>query len=731
MAEARRTPISKGVRNRSLTPPKESVPEGDGVPEPLHGTIPDFVYQTHVIDGRIVKRKVDFATHMASLGYVVSKKNASAASEPPAVATPPSASRRGRAEATGGASARGRSRDVKVEEERRAKPKEPRARAASVGARVNPKGILKPKMDEDPFGWIGTTEYLPLPNSPPTRATSRTQPLRPRAKLAAKSTEFEERPLDEQLEALEGSDYGDHCPEYYEAIPEFGVAESLGFHDDRWTPEQWLAWQKMTWTETQAEYGEDTLYDYAQEDKDHPDDEEPPGDKDGEEYEDEEYYEEDDEPDLPKKEKKKKKKHPGDDDGGDDSPDDDDDGSEPSDDDDDGKSKKVSRKKIPEWGKELLRAQAKLENDKKRSEEKLERAQRVRMTMPDKIDLGKLPTAPHVRQWLTTARHVIEQISFGDDKLVEWWDEIVTVPRRIDVHKPGEYKNVDMLIKTAMLKAQGNGDFASEVFKLSEEYQALTPPQTLAGREIVWMMLKRNRLHSSAQDFVQLEQLGQLKVQGNRVAKFQFSWDYLLAEMRKLPTPDILEYLYLKAIADCEVLKEDIARYKRMVSMFPDRRSYKWLKEIVKNYIARIRRDENNALHTAYVKRLGGGDTPMPHLGLGMAGARRKKGKGKTKAKAKERQKAKVARTLPNSSPHLEDREAERAKVKEKTRASVPQAKDRRQASHALFAIALTTGERIVHRKGTTRAKDHPERGKVKARAKEESRRIPSHAGTS
>ena len=90
-----------------------------------------------------------------------------------------------------------------------------------------------------------------------------------------------------------------------------------------------------------------------------------------------------------------------------------------------------------------------------------------------------------------------------------------------------------------------------------------------------------------------------------------------------------------------------------------------------------------------------------------------------------------MARTSPSSSPHLEDREAERAKVREKIRASVPQAKDRRQESHALFAIAPTTGERIVRRKETVRAKDHPERGKVKARAKEESRRIPSHAGTS
>ena len=90
-----------------------------------------------------------------------------------------------------------------------------------------------------------------------------------------------------------------------------------------------------------------------------------------------------------------------------------------------------------------------------------------------------------------------------------------------------------------------------------------------------------------------------------------------------------------------------------------------------------------------------------------------------------------MARTSPRSSPHLEDREAERATVKEKIRASVPQAKDRRQESRALFAIALTTGERIVRRKETIRAKDHPARGKVKARVKEESRRILYHGGTS
>ncbi len=113
---------------------------------------------------------------------------------------------------------------------------------------------------------------------------------------------------------------------------------------------------------------------------------------------------------------------------------------------------------------------------------------------------------------MITARHTIEQISFGDEKLVAWWDEITTAPRRIDLHKPGDYKNVDMLIKSAMLKAQGKGDFASEVFKLSEEYQALKPSQTLAGREIVWMMLKRNRLHCSALAHVQLEHLGMLKI---------------------------------------------------------------------------------------------------------------------------------------------------------------------------------------------------------------------------
>ncbi len=75
--------------------------------------------------------------------------------------------------------------------------------------------------------------------------------------------------------------------------------------------------------------------------------------------------------------------------------------------------------------------------------------------------------------------------------------------------------------------------------------------------------------------------------------------------MAKQPTPDVLEYIYLHAIENCEVLKSDIQRYKRKAEKFPTKRSYGWLKGIVKNYVVRIKRRENNALYTAWIKKLG------------------------------------------------------------------------------------------------------------------------------
>ncbi len=97
--------------------------------------------------------------------------------------------------------------------------------------------------------------------------------------------------------------------------------------------------------------------------------------------------------------------------------------------------------------------------------------------MPDKHDFGYLPTTPQTRVWLLAIRHHIERVSFGDENLVKWWDEIVTASKRVHQNKPGEYKAVDMLVKSAMLKIQGEGDFASEVFRLSDKYQAQTPPK--------------------------------------------------------------------------------------------------------------------------------------------------------------------------------------------------------------------------------------------------------------
>ncbi len=72
--------------------------------------------------------------------------------------------------------------------------------------------------------------------------------------------------------------------------------------------------------------------------------------------------------------------------------------------------------------------------------------------MPDKLDLSYLPNTPQTRALMVHARHTIERISFGDDQLVEWRDEIVNATKRVQLNKPGGYTDVDMLIKSAMLK---------------------------------------------------------------------------------------------------------------------------------------------------------------------------------------------------------------------------------------------------------------------------------------
>ncbi len=60
-----------------------------------------------------------------------------------------------------------------------------------------------------------------------------------------------------------------------------------------------------------------------------------------------------------------------------------------------------------------------------------------------------------MRQWLMNARHQIEKVAFGVMKVVDWWDEIITTPKRVYLDKRGEYKDIDVLIKSAMIKMHG------------------------------------------------------------------------------------------------------------------------------------------------------------------------------------------------------------------------------------------------------------------------------------
>ncbi len=105
-AAARRTPVPKGARNRPLSPPKESAPKEVEFHSPQNDPIPDFVYETREVGGVMARRKVAITEYMASIGCLLPKKDPSAASAPIAVAPPSQASLRGRAEATGGVSAR-------------------------------------------------------------------------------------------------------------------------------------------------------------------------------------------------------------------------------------------------------------------------------------------------------------------------------------------------------------------------------------------------------------------------------------------------------------------------------------------------------------------------------------------------------------------------------------------------------------------------------------------------
>ena len=97
-----------------------------------------------------------------------------------------------------------------------------------------------------------------------------------------------------------------------------------------------------------------------------------------------------------------------------------------------------------------------IEQLNKKLSDKLTRSQVVRKTEPDHINLPPNPTAPHVRNWWLTAKHLVQAAALGHEDAAAWWDEIKTTTNIIKLNDPGElFKSLDMKIKTCMLKNQG------------------------------------------------------------------------------------------------------------------------------------------------------------------------------------------------------------------------------------------------------------------------------------
>ena len=160
----------------------------------------------------------------------------------------------------------------------------------------------------------------------------------------------------------------------------------------------------------------------------------------------------------------------------------------------------------------------------------------------DKIELPKgLPVAQEWIAWKQELSMALYQASPVDPTYIaKWLNEVRSGVAREALRNPGPHlagidQKLAAALTTRLRNMKAENILYSEVVDESQRIQSLDPPQVLAGREILLMILDRKRCHESMEpiyrtyDVVRFEWMGDEKI-----AEFNLGWNRTVREMRRM-----------------------------------------------------------------------------------------------------------------------------------------------------------------------------------------------------
>ena len=251
----------------------------------------------------------------------------------------------------------------------------------------------------------------------------------------------------------------------------------------------------------------------------------------------------------------------------------------------------------------------------------------------DSIKLLSLPEPAQFRAWRYSARSNVVAASNNPEAAFKWIKEVEATGAKVeDFQNSGKFVTLDTKLASS-LNAIARGELGRKLTLLSEREDR--EGRLAKGRQLLRVVYDHFKIDEFAGVLYELTDLMAVKIRNDNPSPkqlewFMTTWESTLAGMKKEPTDDVLEALFLERVRDCQCIAQDIGVYDRAKEGEPER-SYAFLVEAVTRFIERKRRKDNRkAVQLALTNATSGKAQPT-------VPAPKKKGKKKGDGKGKRR----------------------------------------------------------------------------------------------
>jgi hypothetical protein len=208
------------------------------------------------------------------------------------------------------------------------------------------------------------------------------------------------------------------------------------------------------------------------------------------------------------------------------------------------------------------------------------------------VKVPAFPTPPQYRQWRHAICIAVAAASGRGEQGYAWClraeDQAVSFD---DLADSEGYDTLDIKLSSA-LTLIASGDLGLRI-SLAVDRQK-QQGRVLKGRQIIWLVHDHHKLDDERGAMYDYADLQAIKFKGdNNLERFMNTWEMVLQGMTEPPPPRFIEITFFDQLKGSKALETEIGIYER-ASKPSYYRSYEFLVESVRRFIARRRQDKHH-----------------------------------------------------------------------------------------------------------------------------------------